>query len=89
MDEALKQLGIPSLRPWQARVLENWRSGRDALVLSGTGTGKSLCFQLPPIITGQYWFVRGANRADFRAHRACHSFRSSRHHHLASNQPDA
>jgi len=67
MDEALKQLGIPSLRPWQARVLENWRSGRDALVLSGTGTGKSLCFQLPPIITGQYWFVRGANRADFRA----------------------
>ena len=49
--EALRQLGIPSLKEFQSRVLGAWESGRDVLVLSGTGSGKSLCFQIPPIIT--------------------------------------
>ena len=35
------------MHPWQHDVLSAWLEGRDVLVLSGTGSGKSLCFQAP------------------------------------------
>ena len=39
-----------TLKPFQSRVVRALLSGRDALVVSGTGSGKSLCFQLPPLL---------------------------------------
>ena len=35
------------LHAWQEGVLAAWMQGRDCLILSGTGSGKSLCFQAP------------------------------------------
>jgi len=47
--EALHLLGIQYLHPWQRKVLDSWRCRRDVLVLSGTGSGKSLVFQVPAL----------------------------------------
>jgi len=47
--QALRLLGIQYLHPWQRNVLDSWRSRRDVLVLSGTGSGKSLVFQVPSL----------------------------------------
>jgi ATP-dependent DNA helicase RecQ len=44
--------GFESLRPLQQEVVEAAVAGRDALVVMPTGGGKSLCFQLPPLVTG-------------------------------------
>eukprot|EP00928_Gymnodinium_smaydae_P006023 TRINITY_DN12093_c0_g1_i2.p1 TRINITY_DN12093_c0_g1~~TRINITY_DN12093_c0_g1_i2.p1 ORF type:complete len:273 (-),score=23.26 TRINITY_DN12093_c0_g1_i2:76-894(-) len=47
---ASERLGVNHVRPWQRAVLERWLVGEDTLILSGTGSGKSLCFQplIPP-----------------------------------------
>ncbi len=50
MDAAAASLGVSQLKPWQRQVIAAWSSGRDVFVLSGTGTGKSLCFQLPALL---------------------------------------
>ena len=49
---ASRQLGFDEPRQFQRRVLAAWRLGKDALILSGTGSGKSACFQLPSLISG-------------------------------------
>ncbi len=48
--EARKHFGLPSLRPGQREVLEAIFSGRDVLALMPTGSGKSLCYQLPALL---------------------------------------
>ena len=48
---AAAQLGITQLHDWQRRVVDAWLAGRDALVLSGTGSGKSACYMLPAVIS--------------------------------------
>jgi ATP-dependent DNA helicase RecQ len=53
MRRALDKLGHRALHPWQQSVLHAWRDGKDVLVLSGTGSGKSLCFQLPALVGEQ------------------------------------
>ena len=39
-----------SIKPFQSKVVKALLEGCDALVVSGTGSGKSLCFQLPPLL---------------------------------------
>lgn len=43
------RFGLAALRPLQAEIIDRLMSGGDALVVMPTGSGKSLCFQLPSI----------------------------------------
>ncbi|MDT8445815.1 MAG: ATP-dependent DNA helicase RecQ [bacterium] len=48
--ELLKQyFGFEAFRPGQAEVIEKLLAGRSALAVFPTGSGKSLCFQLPAL----------------------------------------
>ena len=42
--------GFDSLRPFQKEVVESMLKKKDILVISPTGSGKSLCFQLPALV---------------------------------------
>jgi ATP-dependent DNA helicase RecQ len=49
-DEILRRtFGISRLRPGQREVIENVLAGRDTLAIMPTGSGKSLCYQLPSL----------------------------------------
>lgn len=51
--EALRRwFGFGAFRPGQERVVRAVLDGRDALVVMPTGSGKSLCFQLPALMMG-------------------------------------
>jgi len=43
------RFGLEALRPLQERVVGRVMGGGDALVIAPTGSGKSLCFQLPTL----------------------------------------
>ncbi len=50
-DKALKRFfGYDSFRPGQREVVEEIMSGRDVLAVMPTGSGKSVCFQLPALM---------------------------------------
>ena len=49
--------GFETLRPMQSEAIEAGLSGRDSLVVMPTGGGKSLCFQVPPLVTGRVTVV--------------------------------
>ncbi|MSR40245.1 MAG: DNA helicase RecQ [Planctomycetes bacterium] len=54
IQQVLKRMfGLQSLRPLQHEAIRAALEGSDALVVMPTGGGKSLCFQLPPLITGK------------------------------------
>ncbi len=44
--------GFSGFRPGQEDVIETLLSGRNALAVMPTGSGKSLCFQIPALVTG-------------------------------------
>ena len=43
--------GFDSFRPAQEKIVDDLLSGRDAIVIMSTGFGKSLCFQIPAILS--------------------------------------
>jgi DEAD/DEAH box helicase domain-containing protein len=47
LSEALGHRGIERLYTHQVRAIESLRAGRDTVVVTGTASGKSLCFHLP------------------------------------------
>lgn len=51
MESILKKyFGFSTFRPYQKEVVEKILDGKDCLVVMATGSGKSLCYQLPPLI---------------------------------------
>ncbi|KAJ4817025.1 ATP-dependent DNA helicase recQ [Rhynchospora pubera] len=51
MDSTLKKyFGYSQFRPYQKEVIEKVLQGRDCLVVMATGSGKSLCYQIPPLV---------------------------------------
>ncbi len=47
-----EQFGFASFRPGQRQAMEYVLAGRNALVVMPTGSGKSLCYQLPALLSG-------------------------------------
>ena len=58
VEDILKQTwGYDRLRPLQQEVVDAALAGKDALVVMPTGSGKSLCFQIPPLVDGSLTVV--------------------------------
>lgn len=55
--EMLARFGFGAFLPMQERVLEDIFHGRDLLAVLPTGGGKSLLFQLPPLVDGALMVV--------------------------------
>ncbi|KAH6765361.1 hypothetical protein C2S52_000187 [Perilla frutescens var. hirtella] len=52
MESTLKQyFGFSKFRPYQKEIVETILQGKDCLVVMATGSGKSLCYQVPPLIS--------------------------------------
>lgn len=52
-----KHWGFDTLRPLQAEAIAATLAGRDSLTVMPTGGGKSLCYQVPPLVTGRLTLV--------------------------------
>ncbi|KAJ9167340.1 hypothetical protein P3X46_022003, partial [Hevea brasiliensis] len=48
-----KFFGYSGFRPYQKEVIEKILERRDCLVVMATGSGKSLCYQVPPLLVGK------------------------------------
>ncbi|WOG84369.1 hypothetical protein DCAR_0103552 [Daucus carota subsp. sativus] len=48
-----KHFGFSALKSFQKEVLAAFIAHQDCLVLAATGSGKSLCFQIPALLTGK------------------------------------
>jgi len=53
LDAVQRYWGFDALRPIQERAIRAALHARDSLVVMPTGGGKSLCFQVPPLVTGR------------------------------------
>ncbi|KAF2316844.1 hypothetical protein GH714_042185 [Hevea brasiliensis] len=52
-----KHFGYSSVKSFQKEALAAWLAHQDCLVLAATGSGKSLCFQIPALLTGKVVIV--------------------------------
>ncbi|XP_051213624.1 uncharacterized protein [Lolium perenne] len=51
MEAALKRyFGYTGFRPYQREIIQKVLDGRDCLVVMATGSGKSMCYQIPPLV---------------------------------------
>ena len=50
---AAQNFGIACLHTWQVRIIEAALLGRNALAVQPTGSGKSLCYTIPPLHSGK------------------------------------
>lgn len=53
LDAVRATFGFDTLRPLQADSIAATLAGRDCLTVLPTGGGKSLCYQVPPLVTGK------------------------------------
>jgi ATP-dependent DNA helicase RecQ len=53
LDAVRRYWGYDSLRPLQEEAIVAGLDGRDSLVVLPTGGGKSLCYQVPPLLAGR------------------------------------
>ena len=52
-----KFFGHNKLKEWQMKVIQATIEGKNSAVIHPTGSGKSICFQLPHLITGKATIV--------------------------------
>jgi len=48
-----ERFNMTSFKPFQKEIIDATLNGRDTLVIQPTGSGKSLCFQFPPVHTNK------------------------------------
>ena len=53
----MKYFNKPSFRDWQLRVICATLEAKNTLVVMPTGSGKSLCYQYPAVVTGKLTVV--------------------------------
>jgi superfamily II DNA helicase RecQ len=53
----LKHFGHTFLKDWQLSTIKAVLEKKNTVVVQPTGSGKSICFQLPPLITGKMTVV--------------------------------
>jgi Werner syndrome ATP-dependent helicase len=52
-----KSFGHKSFKPYQYQIIDMIADAKDVLAVMPTGYGKSLCFQMPPLLTGEVAIV--------------------------------
>ena len=57
LDAVRETWGFDTLRPLQLDAIRAALDGRDSLVVLPTGGGKSLCYQVPPLVSGRLTIV--------------------------------
>ena len=57
LDAVARVWGYDTLRPMQSAAIAAGVEGRDCLTVLPTGGGKSLCYQVPPLVTGKATIV--------------------------------
>jgi ATP-dependent DNA helicase RecQ len=50
LDDAAKQLGHTSMKPFQREVVEAYLGGKDVFLMAPTGSGKSLTYEVAPLL---------------------------------------